>query len=410
VRGDRHAGLRGAVQRVWPKARFSTCRVHARQKIRDHSITMGNEHRHAWLQVLYILEQCGSQAEFDAFIGVASSLIRHGFGDIRAAENLEKEWNGDEYSRWHITSSGTPACPPENNALESVQRVVKRAIGQKAKPIELVLPDGLQSMLERERTERRDEGAVREDRVPWFWQAGSVGGAKALLEAHESGTVTVLCLDPTPGQVEYAVSAGTAPFKHATEEKARRRHQALAGRVTADQYALARNSCNGLNMDDRASVVGECLQRFQADLRAVHIVTMAPVYGAISGVDGWACDCKGYWDNAQCKHLLAVAHMEGEIDLFQRAAKNTSGRRLDRRPSRVVAPQQGKATKATKQRGKRKQDEEEHGADDANYEEDEEALIVRSASAKTRRTRPAEYARGRAKQRKGKGKSTKKKN
>lgn len=81
-------------------------RVHARQKTRDHSISMGNEHRHALLQVLCLLEQCGSQAEFDAFIGVASSLIRNGFGHMRAAENPFKSICAKEqFISYHLASS-----------------------------------------------------------------------------------------------------------------------------------------------------------------------------------------------------------------------------------------------------------------------------------------------------------------
>lgn len=365
-------------------------------------MTVNNERRKVWVQVLNMLEESASQAEFDICLDLAVSFLRHGFLDEKAANVLAGEWNGAWYSRWHVSATGIPSCPPDNNTVESMQNSLRRAIGTRPQPTTFVLPHGIQKLCERERSDRRDNGSLREDRLPWFWNANSFSGAKSLIEEHKSSKQCVICLSSEPGNIEYAVRSRDGSHSIG-ENDVNCRKDALVGNVAVDEYKLQEEECEGLDLEHRVAMVQSRLEMFKSRYRSVHIVQMAQPYGAITGIDGWRCECKAYWDDAQCRHVLVAAHMEGEIDLQKRRCNAGSGRRLQRRPSRLVQPEQGNAT-TTQQRGKQPSKLGHGDGDNA------VPVVSKACKSKTRNTRPTDYLRGRGKQKTGKGKQTKKKN
>lgn len=126
VRGDHHAGLVNAVQDVWPNVRFIVCRTHACQSVREHSRGMNAHQRETWLRIWRLLEQSGTQFEFDALAPLVVSLLSNGFDDKRAASVLQNYWTSTLFGTWHVSPAGVPYVPPDNIPLESYQRVIGR--------------------------------------------------------------------------------------------------------------------------------------------------------------------------------------------------------------------------------------------------------------------------------------------
>lgn len=392
VRGDHHKGLRNAVLSLWPGARFSVCRTHAYQSVREHSRSMNAEHREIWLRAWRLLEQSGSQAEFHCLLPTVVSFLRLGFRDDRAALVLEGEWGHHMFNTWYVSASGVACSPPDNNCLESYQRIVSKCLGGRSQPLSALLPRYFERLVQREVPARRDTSLLSETRVPWFADAQSLRGAQELIRTHAAGTISVLQLATGPERTEYAVSSGDSLTQEPiTEHAVERRRRCLHGDNDAELPKT--NDLVDYLPEEGIEEVRRRIDTYERHARAVHIVSSCASMGGPTGIDGWSCDCKAWWDNGQCKHILAVASVHGELHLWQEDGLS-GGRPQERRPAKVQQPRQGQALRPK-----------DLSLDPPELNEANSVPVVgRASREKARNTRPKERDRGRAKQRKKKGK------
>lgn len=419
VRGDHHQGLLRAVHSVWPNARYCVCRTHAYQSVREASVSMSPQNREKWLSAWRLLEQCASQNEFDALLPAVSSVFRHYFADDKAARILEREWGSGAFRNWHICASGVPLVPPDNNALESYQRILTRCLGHKPQPMSALLPSCFRRVMQREVSQRRDSGEVSEKRIPWFLDASSLAGAKEIVNAYEAGITNIL---PVDDGKEVAICAGEKTSEALSHELIRSKRAALEGRIPAcATQVLAEDG--GSRGPERAQ---EFVKSYVNTARAVHLVSFHSGWGAPAAIDGMRCTCKGWWDHGQCRHILAIAHVQGRFSLHQTDAHGLRGRTQERRPAKVKQPSYGQVSGSRKghQANKRAVSTRELEEVDVESLAAAQTLaqegcsqqagnntgalpVVSRASDRRRTTRPKESERGRGKQR---GKKSKKGN
>lgn len=156
--------------------------------------------------------------------------------------------------------------------------------------------------MQREKSSRRDDRPVSEARIPWYWDAHSRRAAVELIQAQEDGIVNVLLLRRDTAATEYAVRAHGTTSSVATIE-AENRQKAKAGQVHPftthiRQYGSFENAREGVSRVEAA------LREYNKHTRSVHLVHSCASSGAVTGVDGWQCDCKAWWDTGQCKPML----------------------------------------------------------------------------------------------------------
>lgn len=189
----------------------------------------------------------------------------------------------------------------------------------------------------------------------------------------------------------------------------------------------------GLSFEECIKKVDEKVKSYCSQTRGIRLVSFSPdaKFGSPLGIDGLTCDCKAWYDNAQCKHVLAVAHFYGAVDLSgaERDKNNSDvgGRPHHRRPARVKQLHHSQRTtpaRSPQRYGnmeKRQREEEAVIGESkvqrtANSQSTQELLTYgtpvypRDSKLKSRVNRPKEAERGRAKQRKNKGKGSKKGN
>lgn len=88
-----------------------------------------------------------------------------------------------------LSASGVACSPPDNNCLESYQRIVGKCLGGRPQRLSALLPRYFERSAQREVPARRDTSSFSETRVPWFVDAQSLsaGGDQELLRNHATG-------------------------------------------------------------------------------------------------------------------------------------------------------------------------------------------------------------------------------
>lgn len=369
-----------------------------------------------------MLSSSGTQEEFNWLVDFVALLFEHGFADRKAARVLREEWSGDVFGRWHASASGVPCTPPDNNALESFQNTVRTLLGGKPEHLAVLLPGRFSNLLQKELPERREKAqALSLLRVPWFIDSSSRESAMELIRALNRGVTTVVWTS----ELEFAVRAGDPSAAcDITPEDIQRRREALRGEAAVP--TVREEDFEGISSQERVNKTEQLVEEYATRHRAVHFVSISnkAMRGAPNGIEGYTCECKAWFDHGQCKHALAVAHIQGKVDLFGGSSKGDGdhgGRPNDRRPARVKQPhdsdQEGRAGERKRERPEDnddwRQEDRKAKRPSRTYKQlldDGTPLVPRESKSKTRATRPKEADRGRAKQRKNKGKSKKKGN
>lgn len=401
IRGDHHWGFANAARARWPSATFVVCRTHAYNSVREASIPLSTGQREVWLSAWHLLLASCTREEFNSLVHSVAFLFREGFEDKKAADVLEKQWTGALFGTWYAGATGIPCAPPDNNALESFQRDVGRLLGERPEPLPVLLPRRFRHLLQKEVHERRDKTSSSLLRVPWFFDAHAKAAAEDIIRLWEAGVKAIIQVQ----EFEYAVRAGHLSQSQGdiTPGEIEERKRVLDGEgaeIGAREWHF-----RGLPLQARIDKVDELVKSYCTRARAIHLVTHTRevMFGAPKGIDGWRCDCKGWWDAGQCKHVLAVAHVRGEVDLLS-AELSASGRPQERRPARVKQPADPR---------KRPRENNNEGHEWCNRVAKRTALsthqllegtpvVARDSRAKNRQQRPREAERGRAKQRKSK--------
>jgi len=397
VRGDHAGGLQAAKNHVWPHSRFSVCRVHCKKRLRDFSRTLNTAKREIWLNVWKFLSQCGSEKEFDALAPIAETLWRDAFGDVKAANNLRKEWMQEPFKHWYAGASACPGVPPDTNVVESYNRSLHDVLGRKPRKLRFLISVGIPLILGMEAPERRDFTKSSIGRVPWFYDRNAKQHAAKLIKQHESGTSVIrdiTNLSTSTSSPLYAVRPGGYHSAEVSEEECEARLAALDGHLRTELPQSGHFA--GQELDEASAQAGLWIREITRSIRGVHIVQRGNLLeSGVAGPDRWRCDCTAFFDTGQCAHVLAVAHLEGLVDVLSAGVdvRRTGGRHAGKRMARVPQPAHGTASK----RQRKKQADAKSGVCIGENEEGASAEnpVAGKSSQKSRNTRPRDAERGR---------------
>ena len=322
---DRSPSIANAVHTRWPECKVVLCWPHIVRGAIDRGKLVDKTLFDLFTTHLTYVHSARSQLQFEKILLPLMLLHWREIGEHRMADVFEKVYGTEPWTNWHVSSSGIPGLTPNNNAIESWNRVIKRIFPPGVSSIGKHLLEDMPTMMQQITNELgATNGGPILSLIPGSPNRHVLDKAMKLVESD----VDLKAQDQPTVRNYFVVKKGTKMhIKDFTfdfdgyifNSSSTTFQDDMNNAMTARKARIYSLSVQGIS---KTSWTFEEACQTSLTAHAVQVQeathdTIQPI--AFPGLPPlkyhYRCDCKGWWHSLVCAHVLAAMHLENDINL-----------------------------------------------------------------------------------------------
>ena len=322
---DRAPSIANAVRTTWPECKTVLCWPHIARGAIDRGKLVDKTLFDLFTTHLTYVHSARSQLQFENILLPQMLLHWRQIGERNMADLFEKVYGTEPWTNWHVTSSGIPGLTPNNNALESWNRTIKRIFPPGVSSIGKHLLEDMPTMMQQLTHELgATKGGPILSVIPGSPNRHILDKAMKLVETD----VDLKAQNQPTVRNYFAVKRGSKMFikdfvfdfdgfvfNSSSNTFQRDMNNAMIDRK-ARVYSLTLQGISKTSWTF-ADVCQACLTAHAVQVQEATPDTLQPI--SFPGVPPlkfhYRCDCKGWWHSLVCAHVLAAMHLQGDINL-----------------------------------------------------------------------------------------------
>ena len=325
-----HLYIANAVRSRWPECKIVLCWPHISRGAIDRGKLVDKTLMDLFTTHITYVHSARSEKQFKEIL--LPLMLEHWIelGEENMAELMEKVYGTEPWTNWHVTSSDIPGFTPNNNVIESWNRMIKRIFPPGKSSIGKHLLEDMPSMMQQLTNELgATNGGPILSMIPGSPNRHLLDKAMKLVatdvDLKVKGQPIVRNFFPVNNGFPLT-SKFTCKFNGYIFNSSSTMYQGDMDNAMTSQkakhYCLTLQGVSKANWKFeeacQTSLTAHAVRVEDATKETIHPISFP---GLPTPKHSYRCDCKGWWHSLVCAHVLAAMHLNSDINLNSLNAK-----------------------------------------------------------------------------------------